>query len=112
MNPNNPLLDPANIAGFLAFVMLVGGFVWRITTWVSSKVKEEIEPISHKLNNQISRIDALELRDDAKEVRLVRLEVTQENILKGQDEIKASLKDNFAMLAQSIREVREVHPKP
>lgn len=86
-------------------------------------IKRELEGMGHKLANERQRIDALD-RDRQKDVeRIVKLETQLHSIEKGQERIEHALEKMAADLGNridgwaeqfstSIREVRNVAPKP
>lgn len=91
----NPLLNPDYLLPFLIFVGTVSAIVWQITSWVKRSVKEALEPLETKVSNNVTRIDQLERRSDDKEVRIVRLEVTMENMAKVLERIENKIDRHF-----------------
>lgn len=102
----NPLLDANNIVGFVTFVTLVGGLIVSVVKWVNGKVEKVEALVSHKTNNQVMRIDALERRDDDKEVRLALAERGLELNTKWQERFEDKFDKRFDQIEASIRESR------
>jgi len=121
----------------LAFALLVSGALALFSKHITGKfteferahkpehdaMKRDMEAMGHKLANERQRIDALD-RDRQKDVeRIVKLETQLHSIEKGQERIEHALEKMAADLGNridgwaeqfstSIREVRNVNPKP
>lgn len=121
----------------LAFAMLVSGALALFSKSISNKVAEfekvhkpihdnldrDFKALEHKLNNERQKIDQLERSRSSDVERIVKLETQLHSIEKGQERIEHALEkmaddlgnriDGWAeQFSASIREVRDVKPRP
>lgn len=94
----NPLLNAEIISAFLVFCALIASTVFGIRKWLVGMIETALVPeraearaISHKLNNQVARIDALELSKENHRERLVKMETLVESIGKAVERIEHKL---------------------
>lgn len=86
---------------------------------VHQDLKGQNSSLKHDLKNQMSRIDALEHVRTSDVERIVKLESAVqsfdkaiERVERGQDKLSNTITDRFDILAESIREIRTVAPRP
>ncbi|MES3097278.1 hypothetical protein [Sphingomonas aerolata] len=133
----NPLMDLTFWAPFLAVltaIMLLGGLVSKHIVGKIGDYKEAHKPvhdgidakliaIEHKLNGERQRVNILETYRNGDIERIVKLETNMHNIEKSQERIEHALEkmsvdlgnriDHWSeALSLSIREVRDVKPRP
>lgn len=134
--PTNPFLDAKLLTEGGSFLMLVLGLGALLEK--RGKDKREADKLAHKPEHDAIAKDLAELKHDLKNnetainavaahrtsdvERIVKLEMRQENIEKGQARIEASMAKNhddtlaqmrtlFDQVCDSVRELRDVKPR-
>lgn len=134
--PSNPFLDAKLLTDVGSFLMLFLG-LWALIE-KRGKDKREADKLAHKpehdaiakeladlkhdLKNNEQNINAVAAHRTSDVERIVKLEMRQENIEKGQARIEASMEKNhadtlaqmrtlFDQVCDSVRELRDVKPK-
>lgn len=94
------------LCGILAAIATVAGVCTKLFLSKLGDVREiverEIASIAHKVANNHMRIDALEKKDDDKEVRLIRVEIAIDNMEKGLQRVEAEVKDSRLHIEQKL----------
>jgi biopolymer transport protein ExbB/TolQ len=123
------MLDIQTIGAFCGAILTMGALAKAIVSLSTKEVKRDIHDVAksvtdleHDLKNQSMKTAGLESERTKDVERIVKLELRQENIEKGQAEIKADAARNHRetldamtawakQFAESIRELRTVSPK-
>jgi len=112
------IVDVAALAEWaVAGGSIVGAVGWIVRA-ITRDVARDTADLAHRVKNQASRIDALEHHRTSDIERVVKLEAAVqsfdraiERVERGQEKLSDTLNDRFDMLAESIREIRNVSPK-
>lgn len=132
----NPLMEPKNYMELGAFVLMVAALFALIEKRMEKRRKEDAEihkmshdaigkdigDVKHDLKNHETMIQAIANNRTADVERIVKLELRQENIEKGQARIETQMEKNHKetldqmktwaeQFSESIREVRDVKPR-
>ena len=132
----NPLMEPKSWMEFGAFILMVAAVFALVEKRAKDRRKEDqdvhqlthnmvnkdISDIKHDLKNNETAILAVAANRTADVERIVKLELRQENIERGQARIEAAMEKNhretldtmkgwIEQMSESIREVRNVGPK-
>lgn len=132
----NPLMEPKNYMELGAFILMLFAVFALVEKRIEKRRKEdqdlhklthdavnkEVADVKHDLKNHETMITAIANNRTADVERIVKLELRQENIEKGQARIEAAMDRNHKdmldqmktwadQFSESIREVRHVKPR-
>ncbi len=103
-------IDLSAVVEWAVALMTIGGACGLIVRAITKDVARDVSDIRHKIDNQVTRIDALEHGRGSDVTRIVKLEAAVsaidkalERVERGQEKLNDTLNDRFDTLADAIR---------